>query len=62
MSRVPKTVAVIGAGPAGLTAAYQLQKSGVNDTLYEASGSVGFFTKFSCYRYWNIRFLSKKTF
>jgi protoporphyrinogen oxidase len=41
MLRVPKTVAVIGAGPAGLTAAYQLQKSGVNVTLYEASDSVG---------------------
>ena len=41
MSRVPKTVAVIGAGPAGLTAAYQLQKSGVNVTLYESSDSVG---------------------
>jgi len=41
MPKVPKTVAVIGAGPAGLTAAYQLQKSGVNVTLFEASGSVG---------------------
>ena len=41
MSRVPKTVAVIGAGPAGLTAAYQLQKSGVIVTLYESSDSVG---------------------
>lgn len=34
-------VCVIGAGPAGLTAAYQLAKSGVEIELYEASGEVG---------------------
>ena len=37
----PQRVAVIGAGPAGLTAAYKLQLGGVQVTLYEASGSVG---------------------
>jgi len=30
-------VAVIGAGPAGLTAAYQLAKSGIDVHVYEAS-------------------------
>jgi protoporphyrinogen oxidase len=34
-------VAVIGAGPAGITAAYQLVKSGVEVDLFEASNSVG---------------------
>jgi len=34
-------VAVIGAGPAGLTAAYQLAKSGVEVEVFEASGAVG---------------------
>ena len=34
-------IAVIGAGPAGLTAAYQLIKSGHSVDLYEASDSVG---------------------
>ena len=34
-------VCVIGAGPAGLTAAYQLAKQGVEVEVYEASGDVG---------------------
>lgn len=34
-------VIVIGAGPAGLTAAYQLSKSGVSVQVYEASDRVG---------------------
>ena len=34
-------VVIIGAGPAGLTAAYQLQKHGITSTVLEASGEVG---------------------
>jgi protoporphyrinogen oxidase len=34
-------VGVIGAGPAGLTAAYQLVKAGVDVAVFEASGEVG---------------------
>ncbi len=34
-------VGVIGAGPAGLTCAYQLTKAGIETDVYEASGSVG---------------------
>ncbi len=34
-------VAVIGAGPAGLTAAFKLQEAGFNVTLFEASPNVG---------------------
>ena len=36
-----KKIAVIGAGPAGITAAYELAKQGVQVDLYEASESVG---------------------
>ena len=36
-----KRVAVVGAGPAGLTAAYQLAKAGVAVDVYEAGSSVG---------------------
>jgi protoporphyrinogen oxidase len=36
-----KSVAVIGAGPAGLAAAYQLQSAGIEVTLFEASSQVG---------------------
>lgn len=39
MSR--KTVAVIGAGPAGLTAAYQLALKGINIEIFEADNIVG---------------------
>ena len=38
-------VGIIGAGPAGLTTAYQLSKTGVNVDLYEASASVGGLSK-----------------
>lgn len=37
----PKSVAVIGAGPAGMTAAYSLAKKGCYVDVYEASPSVG---------------------
>ena len=37
----PKTVAIIGAGPAGITAAYQLTKKGVSVRVFEVSSSVG---------------------
>jgi protoporphyrinogen oxidase len=36
-----RRVAVIGAGPAGLTAAYELSKSGVHVEVFEADGCVG---------------------
>jgi protoporphyrinogen oxidase len=36
-----KIIAVIGAGPAGITAAYELTKNGFQVDLYEASESVG---------------------
>ena len=35
------TVAVIGAGPAGITAAYQISKAGLKVDVFEASESVG---------------------
>ena len=38
-------VGIIGAGPAGLTAAYQLSKAGVEVDVYEASPSVGGLSK-----------------
>ncbi|MGC8480013.1 MAG: FAD-dependent oxidoreductase [Acidimicrobiales bacterium] len=37
----PRTVAVIGGGPAGLGAAFELTRSGVQVELYEANSSVG---------------------
>ena len=36
-----KKIAVIGAGPAGMTAAYELTKQGIQVDLYEASDRVG---------------------
>jgi protoporphyrinogen oxidase len=47
----PKSVAVIGAGPAGLTTAYKLQLGGVQVTLHEASNSVGGMAK--SFELWN---------
>ncbi|MCS7211240.1 MAG: FAD-dependent oxidoreductase [Chloroherpetonaceae bacterium] len=41
MTPQPKRVAVIGAGPAGMTAAYCLAKKGYEVDVYEASPSVG---------------------
>ena len=38
---VNKSIAVIGAGPAGLTAAYKLAQKGVKATVYEADSAVG---------------------
>lgn len=41
MDRTPKKVAVIGAGPMGLAAAYQLALDGHAPTLFEAADQVG---------------------
>src|SRR5437870_1623025 len=38
---MPKSVAIIGAGITGLTAAFYLQRKGIPVTVYEASGRVG---------------------
>ncbi len=40
-NNTPARIAVIGAGPAGITAAYQLAKAGISTHVYEASESVG---------------------
>lgn len=40
-----KKIAVIGAGPAGITAAYELVKHGIEVDVYEASDSVGGMSK-----------------
>lgn len=44
-------VAVIGAGPAGITAAYELSKRGVTVDVYEASDTVGGLAR--SFRLWN---------
>ena len=36
-----KTIGIVGAGPAGLTAAYKIAEAGFDVTLFEASDSVG---------------------
>lgn len=36
-----ENVVIVGAGIAGLNAAYQLQKSGIKATIYESSGRIG---------------------
>lgn len=41
MPAFPKHVAVVGAGPAGLTAAYELSKRGVRVDVFEADAQVG---------------------
>jgi len=41
MPRSTKKIAVIGAGPAGMTAAYELAKRGFKVDVYEASNAVG---------------------
>lgn len=40
-----KNIAIIGAGPAGITAAYELSKAGFKVSLYEASAQVGGLSK-----------------
>ncbi len=47
----PRHVAVIGAGPAGLAAAYELSKRGIRVTVYESSDAVGGMAK--SIRLWN---------
>ncbi|HUY68617.1 MAG TPA: FAD-dependent oxidoreductase, partial [Alphaproteobacteria bacterium] len=41
LDAAPKNVGIIGAGPAGLTAAYELAKRGIRVELFEAQDSVG---------------------
>ena len=36
-----KTIGIVGAGPAELTAAYKIAEAGFDGTLFEASDSVG---------------------
>ena len=46
-----RKIAIIGAGPAGLTAAYQLAKEGISVELFEASDAVGGMAK--TFTLWN---------
>lgn len=41
ISKAPEKVLIIGAGPAGLTAAYQLQQKGIEVQILEASNTYG---------------------
>lgn len=41
MNKINKKIAIVGAGPAGLTSAYVLAKAGVKVDLFESSSSVG---------------------
>ena len=34
-------VTIIGAGPAGLSIAYELQSHGINHVVFEATGNIG---------------------
>ncbi|BCI54188.1 hypothetical protein NIIDNTM18_34660 [Mycolicibacterium litorale] len=45
---------IIGAGPAGLTAALELVKRGVTPRLYEASGEVGGLARTPCLHGWRV--------
>lgn len=46
----PPDVAVIGAGPAGLTAAYELSKHGIPATVFEKSNQVGGISRTETYK------------
>jgi protoporphyrinogen oxidase len=64
--RAGERVVVIGAGPAGLTAAYQLAKQGVPVTVLEASSSVGGLSRTAQYNGYRFdigghRFFTKST-
>jgi protoporphyrinogen oxidase len=45
MPNSTKKIAIIGAGPAGITSAFELSKAGFDVTVYEASESVGGLSK-----------------
>ncbi len=60
----PKSVVVIGAGPAGLTAAYELVKRGISPVVLEKSHQVGGLARTETYRGYNFdigghRFITK---
>ena len=60
----PKSVVVIGAGPAGLTAAYELVKRGISPAVLEKSHQVGGLARTETYRGYNFdigghRFITK---
>jgi protoporphyrinogen oxidase len=47
---VQKDVVIIGAGPAGLTAAYELLKAGIRSTVLEKDNIVGGLSRTVCYK------------